>query len=135
MALVYCSECGKQISDQAAVCPNCGNPIREIQMAEVEQQTREYYKEQNKSQLFINIVCFLGAMFAGYKVMLGELEIWKIGVVAVCVLFFLIMSVSWVQWIVAISFATQPYKHIPKWMVIVTIVFGFAIGAVIGLKA
>lgn len=27
MALIKCSECGKEISDKAASCPNCGNPI------------------------------------------------------------------------------------------------------------
>lgn len=27
MALIACKECGKQISDQAAACPNCGVPI------------------------------------------------------------------------------------------------------------
>lgn len=27
MALVACSECGKQISDRAATCLHCGNPI------------------------------------------------------------------------------------------------------------
>ncbi len=26
MALIKCSECGKDISDKAHVCPNCGNP-------------------------------------------------------------------------------------------------------------
>ena len=25
--LINCSECGKQVSDKAACCPNCGNPI------------------------------------------------------------------------------------------------------------
>lgn len=29
MALIACNECGKQISDKAAACPNCGNPIAE----------------------------------------------------------------------------------------------------------
>lgn len=28
MALIDCSECGKQISDKAESCPNCGNPIK-----------------------------------------------------------------------------------------------------------
>lgn len=28
MALIRCTECGKEISDQVAVCPNCGCPIR-----------------------------------------------------------------------------------------------------------
>lgn len=28
MALIKCPECGKEISDQAASCPNCGCPIK-----------------------------------------------------------------------------------------------------------
>ena len=27
MALISCSECGKQVSDKAKACPNCGAPI------------------------------------------------------------------------------------------------------------
>lgn len=30
MALIYCSECGKQYSDKAMACPNCGNPTHTI---------------------------------------------------------------------------------------------------------
>jgi len=29
MALINCSECGKEISDKAISCPNCGNPINQ----------------------------------------------------------------------------------------------------------
>ncbi len=28
MALIKCSECGKEISDKAAACPNCGMPLK-----------------------------------------------------------------------------------------------------------
>lgn len=28
MALIKCPECGKEISDKAAICPNCGMPLR-----------------------------------------------------------------------------------------------------------
>ncbi len=28
MSLINCSECGKQISDTAASCPNCGAPVK-----------------------------------------------------------------------------------------------------------
>lgn len=135
MALIQCEECGAQISDRAKTCPKCGNPIEDIRFAEIDAQNREYYKNFNKQQLVVNIAAFLISMFAGYRTMIGELEPWKIIVVVVCVLFFLLMSVSWVQWIAAISLATQEYRHIPKWMVIVTIAFGFSIGAVLGLKA
>jgi len=27
MALIYCSECGNQVSDKAASCPKCGAPL------------------------------------------------------------------------------------------------------------
>ena len=30
MALIKCTECGKEISDKATVCPNCGLPIPQI---------------------------------------------------------------------------------------------------------
>lgn len=30
MAIIRCPECGKEISDRAAACPNCGNPILEV---------------------------------------------------------------------------------------------------------
>lgn len=36
MALIQCPDCGKQISSQAASCPNCGCPIfGETQVREV----------------------------------------------------------------------------------------------------
>ncbi len=28
MALIHCSECGREISDQAPACPGCGAPIK-----------------------------------------------------------------------------------------------------------
>ena len=31
MALIQCSECGKQISSNAESCPHCGNPIHNKQ--------------------------------------------------------------------------------------------------------
>ena len=27
MSLIKCEECGKEISDKAEICPNCGNPM------------------------------------------------------------------------------------------------------------
>lgn len=33
MALIKCPECGKEISDRAAACPNCGCPIKSISTA------------------------------------------------------------------------------------------------------
>lgn len=30
MALIKCSECGREVSDKAASCPNCGAPIKAL---------------------------------------------------------------------------------------------------------
>ena len=30
MALIKCSECLKEISENAKTCPHCGNPIKKI---------------------------------------------------------------------------------------------------------
>ena len=30
MALIKCPECGKEISDKATICPNCGYPVSEM---------------------------------------------------------------------------------------------------------
>lgn len=30
MALINCPECGKEVSDKAANCPNCGYPLEAV---------------------------------------------------------------------------------------------------------
>ena len=40
MALIKCPECGKEISDKANACPNCGNPINVVEKKE---ETPESY--------------------------------------------------------------------------------------------
>lgn len=44
MALIKCSECGKEISDKADVCMNCGNPIQK----EIENQKKKNKKSYNE---------------------------------------------------------------------------------------
>lgn len=34
MALLPCSECGREISDKAAACPQCGAPVEQSKTAE-----------------------------------------------------------------------------------------------------
>lgn len=38
MALIKCSECGAQVSDKAASCPHCGNPIAAAQVQQAQPQ-------------------------------------------------------------------------------------------------
>lgn len=39
MALISCSECGKEVSDKAASCLNCGAPIAEISSVSLNPQS------------------------------------------------------------------------------------------------
>ena len=41
MALIKCPECGKEISDKAAACPNCGCPASEFNKTEVDTKCPE----------------------------------------------------------------------------------------------
>ena len=62
MALIKCKECGKEISDKANTCPNCGNPINDDTI------TKEV-KATKKVAIFIIailvVVCIIGFIF-GY---------------------------------------------------------------------
>lgn len=33
MAMIKCGECGKSVSDQAFVCPNCGRDVRALKVS------------------------------------------------------------------------------------------------------
>lgn len=63
MALIYCPECKKEISDKASVCPNCGFPIS------------DYLNDSNKAEDNANkqIICQfcgqpndIGSLYCGY---------------------------------------------------------------------
>lgn len=45
MALIKCTECGKEFSDKASNCPHCGCPIEDVKSAMAE---KEQVKEQKK---------------------------------------------------------------------------------------
>lgn len=50
MAIIYCPECGKQISDQAAFCVGCGCPMEHIRQV-VESQP------QDQQPAFHPVIC------------------------------------------------------------------------------
>lgn len=61
MSLINCPECGKQISDKALSCPNCGYPIMEIKNTPSNAVTRYniYLKEVFNNDAKIKIIGFL----------------------------------------------------------------------------
>lgn len=57
MALIKCPECGKQISSQAASCPNCGYPVRKTEFET--EQDRVNIRGKNKGKNFLTFGCIL----------------------------------------------------------------------------
>jgi len=63
MALIKCSECGREISDKAFACPNCGNPSQNInritqQVPVMIEQTRKKWKVFQFLGVIIGIIGF-----------------------------------------------------------------------------
>lgn len=61
MALIKCEECGKEISDNAGVCPHCGNPIKPVEI-EATSKKWKVVKIISWSAFIIGILFF----FKGY---------------------------------------------------------------------
>lgn len=60
MALINCSECGKEISDKAITCPNCGYPINvesDKLLNELKKQAIENKKEKEKTKFTVFLWC------------------------------------------------------------------------------
>ena len=63
MALIKCPECGKEISDQASSCPNCGCPIS-ISNNQQPHHTKEPKRGGCLKTIFIFFVICIGAIIA-----------------------------------------------------------------------
>ena len=68
MALVFCPDCGKQVSEHAEVCPNCGYPVKSnidpfIKENTVNNVSENYGQPKNKgdrgSKKAIIVICLL----------------------------------------------------------------------------
>lgn len=63
MALIYCPECGKQVSDKATSCPHCAYPLNNERSAPSQ-------RTQEKPQVIVKSKegCFLQTLNAGCMV-------------------------------------------------------------------
>ena len=70
MALINCPECGKQVSDTAAACPNCGAPVgSESQSAGAALVTTQETSKKLKLHTIISAIMFWIGIFGSYFVM------------------------------------------------------------------
>jgi DNA-directed RNA polymerase subunit RPC12/RpoP len=65
MAIVNCTECKKEVSDQAATCPHCGSPIhrRSESPTKVIIESEPTSKKWKTVKLISGIGIFLGVIF------------------------------------------------------------------------
>jgi len=62
MALIKCSECGKEVSEKATSCPHCGNPIEQIKIPTQPQKTNST-KRKNELLILIALI-FIGVLIS-----------------------------------------------------------------------
>lgn len=67
MALIKCSECGRDVSDKASTCPTCGNPIataKDVAASGTSIITTQATARKYKGQMLAGVgLCGLGAVF------------------------------------------------------------------------
>lgn len=62
MALIKCPECGKEISDKAINCPNCGFPINLVEVETEQDRIIVRGKNRGKNFLIFGGILFLVSM-------------------------------------------------------------------------
>ena len=86
MALIKCSECGKEISDKAEVCLHCGNPIQKTIKEEKKKQRKSFY-ELNKMEKR-EIIDIMKAEGEYYDVLITIATVWLwLNIIALCLIF------------------------------------------------
>lgn len=58
MAMINCPECGKEVSSEAATCPNCGHPIKQPQ----EEPMKPGKSSSLKTGAIVNVIAGVGFM-------------------------------------------------------------------------
>lgn len=63
MALIYCPECKKEVSDKAEKCPNCAYPLTDnlTNTASINAQTIELTSKTLKKQMIYAVLLLLGS--------------------------------------------------------------------------
>jgi predicted RNA-binding Zn-ribbon protein involved in translation (DUF1610 family) len=65
MSLLKCQECGKEISDQAASCPNCGAPTKHGRIETKRERSKRRGNVQGAGCLMMILALVLGFTVIG----------------------------------------------------------------------
>jgi TM2 domain-containing membrane protein YozV len=84
MALIACTECGKQISDQASACPHCGAPLGRY-VASTRPEEPRLVKSAKSRGVYIILGLFFG-FFGIHNFYAGRFGVGAIQLITVLVL-------------------------------------------------
>lgn len=79
MALTKCSECGKEVSDKAATCPSCGNPINSAPIPSVEKKNTKPVEVELTSKKWKKVHLASWGMIIGGLVFMANDPAHKLG--------------------------------------------------------
>jgi hypothetical protein len=78
MALIECPECSREISDKAAACPHCGNPLHIDTGEGTQLTTTQQTSKTIKTEILISIGLFvvgIAVMYVGDLMVAGYPEL------------------------------------------------------------
>lgn len=86
MAMINCSECGKEISDKAGACPHCGVPIagRVSDINQCPQCNTPYITDQKSASVSPVIIISVPMFFIGLLVLMFN---WIFGLLIIALAF------------------------------------------------
>lgn len=86
MALIKCSECGKEVSDKADKCISCGNPINHqaipiVGKVEIERTNKKWKRVGCLSLIiaFIGLMVMSKSFWAGFSIIIIAVIVGKFG--------------------------------------------------------
>lgn len=68
MSLIYCRECGKEFSDMANACPNCGYPnSSEVPVLQIRPENPKYKGYWSVGRMVIGIISLVFFLFISFQ--------------------------------------------------------------------
>jgi uncharacterized membrane protein YhaH (DUF805 family) len=119
MALIFCTECGSQVSDKAVNCIKCGNPIRKI--PHPIDKSLEVRNDKNIMYWYLKVL----KQYGDFKGRARRKEYWMFGLMN---MIFVVLAII-LDNILRITISGEVYGPFYTLYVLATLVPGFAVGA------
>lgn len=124
MALIYCSKCGKQVSDKATTCPHCNAPLQGVQPQPAQPQMGQPFQTTNATQQAVYVNMGEGAKKSN--------SLGTAGLVLAIIAFFFcwVPGLGWILWFLGMLFSFIGVFKTPRGCAIAGLIISF-IGLII----